>query len=425
MNVLHVSSGDGKGGAARAAYRLHESLARCKVQSSMLVMRKSTDDPHVREFSPSRRPFAVIARRVTRLLYGKSRSFLPLGPRSQEIFSTGRCRWRDEVIRQIGTPDILNLHWVAGMFDYKDLSRCPMPIVWTLHDMHPFSGGCHYNGACTRFAEACGCCPQLESSDPRDLSHRYWRQRANALSQIDPERFAIVSPSNWLATECRKSSLFGRFQVEVVPYGIDAQRFQPTDRNVTRERLGIASDASVVLFVADQVGNPRKGLDLLVHALGRLTTVKNLHLLSIGNQSESKFQLPFPCTPVSHLNDDRALAEIYGAADVFVIPSRQDNLPNTVLEAMACGVPTVGFAVGGISDMVLDGKTGLLAAAESPDALARGIESILLNPDLRQRMALNARRRVVECYSLEEQGRRYLAVYDGLIERKRSSTSRH
>lgn len=381
----------------------------------MLVLQKSTDDPKVRAFQPSRSPFAVMARLLTRLRHGKSRSFMP--PGAHEIFSKGRSRWRAEVVRQIGTPDILNLHWVAGMFDYGDLFSCQIPVVWTLHDMHPFSGGCHYNGTCTRFSDACGCCPQLGSSDPKDISHQLWRQRAKALSQVSPNRLTIVAPSNWLAEECRKSSLLGRFPAVVIPYGIDAQRFEPTDRTLTRRRLGIAPDASVVLFVADSVGSPRKGLDLLVQALGRLTTAEKTHLLSIGNQPEPAFQLPFPYTPVSHINDDRVLAEIYGAADVFVIPSRQDNLPNTVLEAMACGVPAVGFDVGGIADMIVDGETGYLATAESPAALSQRIEAILSNQDLRQRMAVKARQRAVACYSPEEQGRRYQAIYDSLVQR--------
>ena len=382
----------------------------------MLVLQKSTGDPQVRQFQPSRSPLAVAARLLTRLRYGKSRSFMP--PGGHEIFSKGRSRWWAEVVGQIGNPDILNLHWVAGMFDYGDLFSCQMPIVWTLHDMHPFTGGCHYNGTCTRFSETCGCCPQLQSSDPEDISHQLWRQRAKALSRVDPNQLTIVAPSNWLAEECQKSSVLGRFPTVVIPYGIDLQRFQPIDRRVARSRLGIAADASLVLFVADSVGNPRKGLDLLVRALGRLTTLDKMHLLSIGNQPQSSFQLPFPYTPVSHVNDDRVLAEIYSAADVFVIPSRQDNLPNTVLEAMACGVPTVGFDVGGISEMIVDDKTGFLAAAETPEALGHRVESILRNHDLRKRMAINARQRAIECYSLEEQGRRYQAIYDSLIEQK-------
>lgn len=417
MNVLHLSVGDGKGGAARAAYRLHESLVRCKVHSSMLVLQKSTEDPQVRQFQPARRPLAVAARLLTRLRHGKSRSFMP--PGGHEIFSKGRSRWRAEVVEQIGNPDVLNLHWVAGMFDYGDLFSSQMPMVWTLHDMHPFTGGCHYNGACTRFSEACGCCPQLQSFDPEDISHQLWRQRSGALSRIDARQLTIVSPSNWLATECQKSSLLGRFPTVVIPYGIDSQRFQPIDRSVARSRLGIAPDASVVLFVADSVGNPRKGLDLLVQALERLTTAEKMHLLSIGNQPESSLQFPFPYTPVSHVNDDQVLAEIYSAADVFVIPSRQDNLPNTVLEAMACGVPTVGFDVGGISEMIVDGKTGFLAAAETPAALGHGIEAIVRNHDLRKHMAIHARQRALEDYSLEAQGRRYQAIYTRLIQQNR------
>jgi glycosyltransferase involved in cell wall biosynthesis len=238
----------------------------------------------------------------------------------------------------------------------------------------------------------------------------------------------VVSPSRWLAAEAQRSTLLGQFDISVIPYGLNTHTFAPLDRASVRQSLGLPQDAALVLFAAAALDNRRKGLDLLTAALGRLATKQTphrrpVHLLTIGDRPPT---MPFPL-PHHHLgatNDDRRLAEAYNAADVFVIPSRDDNLPNTVLESLACGTPVVGFAVGGIPDMVRMGETGLLAAPEDTCAMAEAIERVLVDAELRSRLAENARRVAVTEYDAAIQAGRYAALYAQILESSGRDPSR-
>jgi glycosyltransferase involved in cell wall biosynthesis len=235
-----------------------------------------------------------------------------------------------------------------------------------------------------------------------------------AFSRLEPERLHVVVLNRWMAETVGRNPLLGKFPVTVIPNGVDTSTFVPLGIDKARHSLGIPQEARVVLFVADYITNRRKGFSLLVQALNAATEADNLFLLSLGHGKPS-LSSRIPHLHLGHSVDDRRLALAYSAADVYVIPSLQDNQPNTVLEAMACGTPVVGFNVGGIPDMVRSGITGLLAPAGDVDGLLGAIREILRCPARRATMGANCRRIVMEEYRLNEQVRSYAQVYETVL----------
>jgi glycosyltransferase involved in cell wall biosynthesis len=313
--------------------------------------------------------------------------------------------------------DIINLHWIAGFVDlqsfFSEMSR-HVPIVWTLHDMNAFTGGCHYDEGCGKYELSCGACPQLSSSKSGDRSHRIWLRKRDAFAEVAPGRLQFVSPSRWLADALRRSSLLADRPVTVIPNGVDVDDFAPRDRRLARDALGIPSDAAVVLFVADSVENRRKGFTLLAEALADLHEVPNLLAVSVGrDKPTANFNAKH--LHLGYVDNDRFLSLIYSAADAFAIPSLQDNLPNTVLESLACGTPVVGFDLGGIPDLLRPGVTGFLAPEGDVAAFRDALASLLQDPALRVELAANCRHVAVTEYSLEVQARRYLELYESVL----------
>ena len=236
-----------------------------------------------------------------------------------------------------------------------------------------------------------------------------------ALSRVEPSRLHIVAPSRWLAREAKNSSLLGRFPVSVIPYGLDVDdNFVPRDQGPIRGLLGIPRTAQVVLFLAETTNSPRKGMELLADALARSAqAVPDLFLLSVGS-SPPKVDLSIPSLHLGSVDNDRLISLAYNAADLFVISSVQDNLPNTVLEAMACGLPVVGVEVGGVPDMVRTEVNGLTVLPGDADSLASAIGRILNDRTLRKQMGEASRRIAVNEYSLGLQANRYAKLYEDL-----------
>jgi glycosyltransferase involved in cell wall biosynthesis len=326
--------------------------------------------------------------------------------------------------RELPATDLINLHWVAGMLDFASLPRLAQtqaPIVWTLHDMLPLTGGCHYDDGCARYLERCGECPQLGSRLSTDLSAAIFGRKKMAFEQIPRERLHFVSPSRWLAEQARRSPICRSFPVSVIPNGLDLDLFAPDDRLAARAALGLPQDRAVVLFVAQELGSRRKGSGLLLECLEGLRDLRTgVMLVSMGR---AQFASPpgFDHRHFPHTDDDRLLARLYAAADVLVIPSLQDNLPNTMLEAMACGTPVVGFAVGGIPDMVKDGETGLLAPPRDVVGLRAALRRIVGDPERARAMGRRARERVMAECSPALQAGRYRDLFESVLRGARAA----
>ena len=417
MRVIHLSTYDQYGGAALAAARLHAGLRALGHESTLFARQKRGQWPETRTYSYPMGLSERLRRRVRRFQIARDhRPYRRTRPNTVELFTDDRTQFGASAVAQIGTGwDAVHLHWVSDFVDYGAFfASIPQqaPVVWTLHDMNAFTGGCHYDGGCGRFAEACGACPQLGSQRAEDLSHAIWQRKAAALANVPSGRLHIVTPSNWLAEQVRRSSLLGRFLIQVIPNGVDTETFAPLDRSTARAALRLPLDARVALFLAAEPRETRKGFTLLQQALTGLRDQPDLWLLSAGGRLAEL--PPIPNLHLGRIEHPRLLALAYCAADVFVIPSLQDNLPNTVLEALACGTPVLAFEAGGIPDMVRPGSTGVLVPAGQPDALRDALITLLDNADTRAALGQQARKVALAEYTLERQAHAYAALYESL-----------
>ena len=420
MKILHLSTTDGGGGAARAAFRLHTGLLRKGHDSRMLVLKRVSGTDQVTPVTfhddfLTRIRRGGIRKRIARD-FAKYKATLAPG---YESFSDDRSETRYDFKRSIDPllpVDIINLHWVAGLLDHTEFfADLPsnIPLVWRLADMGPLTGGCHYDDGCGKFSARCGACPILGSKVEDDLSRQIWTRKHAALASIPNDRLHVVGTSQWIASQAEKSSLLGRFPRTVIPNGLDTSIFSPRNKAAVRDVLGVPTSAKVVLFVAESSKVPRKGFDHLAAALKSLAGTPNLFLLSVGGGQSN---VPgIPQLHLGRLSNDRFLSMAYSAADVFVIPSLQESFGQTVTESMACGTPVVGFDAGGIPDMVRPGVTGYLAPVGDSAELAKQIRRVLDDVEGWPALSANCRKIAVDEYSLNVQASSYAAFYKTLI----------
>jgi len=424
MKVVHIMTSQ-RGGAARAALRLHHGLRSQAVDSMFYAKNVKNDEvAGLYGFSAQRDFLSRVKVRIRkdRMRYAY-RVYSDSRPGGLEMYSDDRSEFGAQVVNQLPECDIINLHWIAQFVDYRSFfSSVRQPIVWTLHDMNPFTGGCHYAADCDRFLNMCGACPQLGSTNERDLSRAILRRKAKVFSSLGEGRLHIVTPSKWLQKEAQASALFQQVPVSVIANGLDTNDFSPRDSGGLKSALGIPEDAKVVLFAADSVDNQRKGFSLLLDALRDIDSLDKLFFLSIGGG-----QARCPVDHYIHLGNienDLLMSIIYSLADVFVIPSLQDNLPNTVIESMACGTPVIGFDLGGIPDMVRHGQTGLLVEALNVAGLRQAIEMLLKDETKREQMSHQCRRVVEVEYDVRIQAHRYTELYQSILESSAQRASR-
>ena len=413
MKPLLLSTSDISGGAARAAYRLHTGLRRIGVESQMLVQVKSSDDCSV-----------IGPKSKWEKGWGRLRPMIDAVPlkfyrnHQKIIFSPA---WMPDNLKKKVTainPGLLHLHWVAGGFlRIETLKHFNKPLVWTLHDSWAFTGGCHIPFECKRYRESCGACPLLGSSRKNDLSHRIWKRKHKAWRELD---ITIVTPSRWLAQCARDSSLFCDYRVEVIPNGLDLNRYKPMDRQVAQELLSFPQDKKLILFGAmSSTSDKNKGFQFLQPALQKLAAngwAEKAELIVFGaSEPANPPDLGLKVHYAGYLNDDISLALLYAAADVFVAPSIQDNLPNIVIEALACRTPCVAFDIGGMSDMIKHQKTGYLAQPFETDDLAHGIDWVLQDTNRLKQLSLQARKKAEKDFELSVVSNRYLELYKEVL----------
>ncbi|MEG4580192.1 glycosyltransferase family 4 protein [Microcoleus sp. MON1_C5] len=417
MKVLLVSNYDIKGGAARASYRLHKGLQNMGVNSQILVGYKSSNDENVR-LMPTKLAdkFKGIRAKLNRLP-------LKVYPKlDQVIFSP---QWvPDSLASEVAkiNPDVINLHWVCeGYMQIETLPKFNKPIVWTLHDMWAFTGGCHYSENCERYLDACGACPQLHSTKDADISRWIWQRKAQSWQNLD---LTLVTPSNWLAECAKSSSLLKKYPVKVIANGLDAEVYKPLNRPQVRYSLNLPQNKHLVLFGAMQgTGDRWKGFPLLVPALQRLSKSgwqDKIELLVFGSsQPENPIDVGFKTHYLGRLEDE-CLAKVYAAADVMVVPSRYEAFGQTASEALACGTPVVAFDVTGLKDIVDRQHNGYLAQPYDSEDLARGIAWVLENPDRHQKLCFHARQKAEKEFTLEIQANRYLSVFNEVLSTPKS-----
>ena len=407
MKILQLNYSDINGGASRAAYRIHHSLRSFGVDSQMLVNVAASGDWTVQ--GPANKWAKAIV--LTRSQLAKPLcQLLRTGNPSIHYPAVVPSRWPERINGV--DADVVHLHWVQGeMLSIGDITRIRKPIVWTLHDMWAFCGAEHYT-ADHRWRDGYRRDNRPTHESGFDLNRHTWQRKRKHWDRP----LQIVCPSRWLADCVRASALMHEWPVTVVPYPIDLNHWQPIDKPLARQLLGLPQDCSLLLFGAIAGGNdPRKGMDLLLASLAHLRSESSLQtaqLVVFGQLTpQSPPQLGFPMHYTGHLHDDLSLRALYSAADVMVIPSRQDNLPNTGLEAHACGTPVVAFKTGGLPDIVADRVTGALAEPFDPLSLAAAIRWVLEDPQRRRLLGAAARQRAERLWAPARVAGLYAEVY--------------
>ncbi|MDZ7969691.1 MAG: glycosyltransferase family 4 protein [Nostoc sp. DedSLP03] len=413
MKILHISTHDISGGAARAAYRLHTGLQNIGLQSQMLVQEKSSNDKTI--IAPKIRLFQGIAKAKLTV------ESLPLKLYHQKKNTPFFTQWLpDRVIPKVAqiNPDIINLHWISGGFmQIETFAKLKRPLVWTLHDMWGFTGGCHVTGECDRYKVSCGACPQLNSGNEWDLSRWVWQRKVKAWKNLN---LTLVSPSSWLAECARSSSLFQNLRIEVIPHGLDTQKYRPINQHFARETLNLPLNKKLILFGAIEATSDRnKGFHLLQPALQELskfTWKDDLEVVIFGaSQPENPPDLGFKTHYLGHLHDAISLATVYSAADVMLVPSLQESFGQTASESFACGTPVVAFNSTGLKDIVDHQQNGYLAKPYEVEDFAKGITWVLENEQRLQKLSFYAREKAEQEFTLELQARRYSALFQEIL----------
>jgi len=339
--------------------------------------------------------------------------------RQRGPFSTGLMSPFDMAPVVALAPDVVNLHYVGeGFLPIRSLAKIGKPIVWTLHDSQPFTGGCHLPGDCKAYEQSCGSCPILGSTAANDLSRWILRHKANQWHDLN---ITIATASSWLADCARKSSLFGSRRIEPINPGLNLKTYAPINRAIARSILSLPQDKKLVLFGAMQsTTDPNKGFQFLLPA------VQHLAKSALGAETEvvvfgasrpaSAPDFGMPSHYLGRLHDDISLAVLYSAADVMVVPSIRESFGQTASEAMACGTPVVAFAATGLLDIVTHQHNGYLAKPYDPMELARGIAWVL-SRDVGESIALsnNARKTAIARFSIEAMTASYVDLFKDVL----------
>ena len=407
MKIVHLNYFDIIGGAARAAYRIHCSLLKQGVESEMWVKEKFSNDPSVKgPTSGLKKFFNRLPHRII------NKSLVKLFKTNNKIIHSPSIK-SSKLIKQINEcdADIIHLHWLQfEMISISDIAKIKKPIIWTLHDMWAFCGAEHYTND-DRWKEGYFLNNRPKNESGLDLNRWTWLRK----KKYWKNKIQIITPSTWLAKCASESALMKNWNISVVPYPIDSNFWRPSSKDAVRERLNLPKNINLILFGAlDGDEDPRKGYDLLLDALHNLK-IKNLELVVFGeSKKKSKPDLNFPIHYMGKFNNDENIRDLYNAADVMIVPSRQDNLPNIALEAQACGTPVVSFNTGGLTDIITHKKTGYIAKAFDTQDLAKGIIWVLKNSENIE-FGLNAREQIFQKFSEKNISNLYKDIYKKIL----------
>lgn len=311
-------------------------------------------------------------------------------------------------------PTVVNLHWVSKWLDLPSFfGSLPQefPVVWTIRDLIPITGGCGYPGECERFTQECGNCPQLKSPCPQDASHRFFRAKAQLYQQAN---LHFVGNSEWTTAQIRRSGL-GKLArtIRTIHNGLDPQEYQPVEKSVARKALGVPEGRFVIGFACLDFHEKRKGAAILMEALKSFPSREIvLLILGAGKWPESGVDT----ITLGSVRSPRLQSVFYSALDVFAMPSMAETFGNTTLEAMACQTPVVAYPAGGVADVVVDGETGLMdSEIGSVAGLVRMLRSMWKHPAERVAMGIAGRQRAITTFSDTLMGRRYAEMYEELV----------
>ncbi|WP_299130586.1 glycosyltransferase [uncultured Winogradskyella sp.] len=421
MKVLLVNTYD-KGGAAKACLRLHNGLLDLGIDSKVVLRDNSTTIPNTYQFSEVKtNTFKSLKQKFSNGL--RKVGILPTKAKTErqkfleerytkglEFFSFPDSHLDITKSQLYKEADIINLHWVANFMDYASFfKKNTKPVVWTLHDMNPFTGGEHYK-------ETIQGMDALGFPIQRTLSKTYHGitedvLRTKQLALQNSNNLHIVTLCNWMTNEVKANSIFKQYPLYTIPNGIDSNIFKLRDKIELRNYFNIPKDKTVLLFIADSISNRRKGYAFLQHALHSLART-DVVLCAVGKTNGQPLTNQ-STVELGEIKDEVTMSKAYAMADVFVIPSLMDNLPNTVIESLLCGTPVIGFPVGGITDMITDGKNGFLTKSISSTALKASIMDFLAQKEQfnRKEISQNAKNK----YDITLQSKAYAALFHSIL----------
>jgi len=376
MKIVHLSTYD-TGGASTAAQRINLALQKYGLDSKHLVGFKSNSLSAVTQFiQPEPLGLNKIKQKVTRIakelkIAKKSNrinhDFLKNKPKGFEMFTSPFSNLNPENHTLVKQADIIHLHWVAEFIDYENFFKnINKPIVWTIHDMNSFTGGCHYSMDCDQYNLTCGKCPQIAMPN---VASNFLNSKINGLSHA--KNLHIVGPSEWLLNISKNSKAAKKFQHHHIKYACDAKVFKPINKEACKEILGFPKDKILITYITPNIENKRKGFDYLVELVKAFYKNNQLHFCCVGNTSET-----LPVHNFGHVTDEILMAQIYNATDLFLMPSLADNLPNVLIESILCGTPALSFNVGGIPEIIQHGQNGILCDV-SIDGLIQELNNFL------------------------------------------------
>lgn len=404
MKVLHIARSDGWG-AGTAAVRLHQGLLRQGISSAFLCLNKTTPIDEVYQY-PSVIPLPLGRRVLRKLGLHKSRreknsKTLDRLQGQYEAFTFPDTDYQvlsHDLVRQ---ADIINLHWIANFVDIPSFfPQTDKPVVWTLHDMNPFQGGFHYHEDVIRNQSTMGTYEELLKTMKRQ-----------ALSSFN--RLTVVTPSRWLLNRSAKSDVLGKFPHRHIPYGLDLDVFKPYDNREMKAKLGIPASQRLALFISEDMNNRRKGFDILLTTLAAGSFGDNVLFGAVGNWRQGNE--PPGIRLFGRVSDPAKLAELYSAADLFILPSREDNFPNVMLEALACGTPVLSFSEGGMAEVIKTGVNGILLNEISAVSLGKGLDDFFSGRYDFDRARI--RTFAKDNFPLEKQARAYLSLYESILQK--------
>jgi glycosyltransferase involved in cell wall biosynthesis len=418
MKVVNLSTSD-MGGAGIAAKNLHMALLEHGLNSSFVTKYKL--GPELKNHFLLEEEKAGIFDRVANGIKSRIRAttgwfnddlgnyYLKDRPKGFEHFSFPWSELEPQNNNHIAEADVVHLHWVSdGFMDYKKLFALKdKKFVWTLHDMNPFTGGCHHSDGCMKFQTNCNYCFQLKGTRDEYLSGKILNYKFEALKDINDNQLKIVAPSKWLADLSKTSHLFSRFEHQVIPNVID---INSPSKELTEALRSSHSENTVFLFVAHHFDNPRKGINTLIQALQRLKH-QNFHLITVGERL-SDFANDKRVIQCGYVNDKDYLKELYTKADAFILPSLAENFPNTIVEALLCGTPVIASNTGGIPEQVND-NNGVLVEPNDVEAWKNALDNFIENKNRFNRRHIQEQ--AEQTYDKRKIVSEYLHVYQSLI----------
>ena len=412
MRVLIINTSERIGGAAIAANRLMQALKKNGVKARMLVRDKQTDQLTVVSIGYGwTQPIKFLWERVSIFAANKfSKRNLFLG----DIANAGTDITKNIEFER---ADVIHLHWVnQGYLSINNLNKIlhsGKRVVITMHDQWYFTGICHYSGDCDKYTSHCHHCTLMNGTALGDFASQLFDKKQHI---YEDSKVTFVGCSQWMANLARTSALTQGHKVVSIPNAINTEQFRPLNKTAARKELCLPLKGKLLLFGCQRITDERKGFRYLVDALQIIKRdnpeiAQNTEIVVVGGKADSiSRHLPFSIIPVSYVSDPQKMIALYNAVDLYVTPSLQDNLPNTIMEALACGTPCVGFDVGGIPEMIDHKKNGYVARYKDSADFAEGIKWVLTSDH--DTLSTKAREKVMNNYTEDIVAKKYIEVYE-------------